>query len=300
MNKISLVTSVYNAEKTLPRLLRSSKWVDEVIVVDNSSADATKEIALTYTKRVFVQPNHQMLNLNKNYGFEKATGDWILNLDADEEIPPDLKNEILDTLKNEDSFNGYWIPRQNIIFGKWIKHGIWWPDKQLRLFRNRKGMFPGKHVHEYLSVEGQTGNLTTPFVHYNYETVSQFIHKLDSIYTENEVANLEATQYHLVWQDAIKFPISDFLKIYFAQEGYKDGLHGLVLAGLQAFYSFIVFAKLWEKSGFIQKDVLLPAVNREIKNSALELRFWQLTSQLSTERNLFSQFYLKVKRKFHL
>jgi glycosyltransferase involved in cell wall biosynthesis len=260
MSKISVVTSVYNAGSYLPRLLKSVSWADEIVVVNNSSTDTTDKIAREYTDKVFIRPNLPMLNTNKNYGFGKSTGDWILNLDGDEEITSDLKNEIRETVGNNKDINGYWIPRQNIIFGKWIRHGIWWPDKQLRLFRHGKGRFPEKHVHEYIAVDGQLGELKTPFVHYNYETVSQFLRKLDDIYTENEVENLIGSGYQLVWQDALKFPASDFVKIYFAQEGYKDGLHGLVLAFLQAFYSFVVFAKLWEKQGFLERDLQLSPV----------------------------------------
>jgi glycosyltransferase involved in cell wall biosynthesis len=300
MATISCVTSVYNSEKYLPRMLKSVKWVDEIIVVDNNSTDNTAKIAREYAAKIFVRPNNPMLNLNKNFGFEQASSDWILNLDGDEEITPDLKNEINEIINSNSDINGYWIPRQNIIFGKWIKHGIWWPDKQLRLFKRNKGVFPGKHIHEYISVDGLVGDLITPFVHYNYESISQFIYKLDSLYTKNEVENLIASGYQPIWQDAIKFPVSDFIKIYFAQSGYLDGLHGLVLAMLQGFYSFVVFAKLWEKAGFKDHEIDLLRINHEIKQAGSDIRYWQKTAEISRTNNLLWRIYLKIGRRIGL
>jgi (heptosyl)LPS beta-1,4-glucosyltransferase len=299
MPKISVVASVFNAERSISRLLESVKWADEIIVIDNSSSDNTAKIARHFTSKVYTEPNRKMLNLNKNFGFEKAGCEWILNLDGDEEIPPDLKSEIIETLKNKSNINGYWIPRQNIIFGKWIKHGLWWPDKQLRLFKKNSGKFPGVHVHEYLNVEGEVAELSTPFIHYNYETISQFLQKMSDIYTDNEVDNLIAADYHYVWQDAIKFPLSDFVKIYLAQEGYKDGLHGLVLAILQSFYSFIVFTKMWEKQGFKPQDIGVKYFTEEFKKSNMEIKYWLKTVQISDSRKPLSRFLLRLQRKLN-
>lgn len=296
MSTISIVISAWNEEKGLARCLSSLSFADEIILVDNSSTDDTVKVAQKYKTTVYTRSNNPMLNVNKNYGFEKATGDWILNLDADEEIPVELAKEIIQNIRNS-GVSGYWIPRKNIIFGKWIQHGLWWPDRHLRLFRRGKGKFPCKHVHEYVNVDGPTESLITPFVHHNYDSISQFLRKMDTLYTENEVQNLIATNYQFAWFDAIRFPISDFVKIYFAQEGYKDGLHGLVLAMLQAFYSFVVFAKLWEKKKFEERPITLSAVNDELTRSAGEIRFWSLTSRIRQSRSPIARFLLKVQKK---
>lgn len=280
--------------------MASVAWADEVIVIDNSSIDQTAAVARKLGAKLYKRPNNPMLNVNKNFGFTKATGDWILNLDADEEIPPTLAQEIRRVIQSSGDSMGYWIPRKNIIFGKWIAHGLWWPDRHLRLFLRGKGRFPQKHVHEYVEVQGQTGLLETPFVHHNYESVTQFIHKMDAIYTQNEVNNLLHANYQLAWYDAIRFPASDFVKIYFAQEGYKDGLHGLVLAILQSFYSFVVFVKLWEKSGFEERSVTLEAANEELKRAGREVRFWSFTSRIRDSRNPLKKFLLKIQKKIRL
>jgi hypothetical protein len=201
-------------------------------------------------------------------------------------------------LQSEDDVVGFWIARKNILFGKWIQHGLWWPDKQLRLIRRGSGSYECKHVHEYISVQGKTSDLKTPYIHYNYETISQFIRKMDSIYSENEVKNLLDVSYQFSWFDAIRFPVSDFIKIYFSESGYKDGLHGLVLAFLQGMYSFVVFAKLWEKRGFSETNVDIGKVERELLRTSHEIQFWLLTSKIREANNLFVKTYLRIKRRF--
>lgn len=303
METISVVISAYNEETKIKRCLNSLKWADEIIFVDNGSTDKTVAIAKQFTSKIVYQPNSLMLNINKNYGFSKATGDWILSLDADEEITQELAAEIRSNIKQTKPSNtpeaaGYWIPRKNIIFGKWIQHGLWWPDKQLRIFRRGRGKFPCKHVHEYLAVDGPTEDLTSPYIHYNYETVSQFIRKMDTLYTESEMQNLLATNYHLSWYDAIRFPVSDFVKIYFAQEGYKDGLHGLVLSMFQSFYSFVVFAKLWEKEKFTERDVPLSSVCSEIARSHQEISYWSLTARMKDTPRSVKKLWYKLLRRY--
>lgn len=292
---ISVVVSAWNEEGKIARCLSSVAWADEVILIDSSSTDKTAKIAKELGANVFSRPNNPMLNVNKNYGFEKASCDWILSLDADEEIPPDLSKEIRSAVSRDHTIVGFWIPRKNISFGKWITHGLWWPDKQLRLFKKGSGGFPCKHVHEYIRVEGQTDDLSLPFVHYNYDTISQFIRKMDTIYTENEVQKLLDTQYRVVWFDAIRFPLSDFVKIFFAQGGYKDGLHGLILSMLQAFYSFIVFAKLWERKKFEAVDITLPEIATQLRWANRELRYWQLTEEGKEGKTLLDKLTNKLR-----
>ncbi len=296
MNSISVVISAYNEEAKLPGCLRSVSWADEIIVVDNESTDGTAGVAKRAGAAVYRCKNNPMLNVNKNYGFNKASGDWILNLDADEEIPKELAREIRHAIAAPNNIMGFWIRRKNIIFGKWISHGLWWPDRQMRLFRRGRGAFPCKHVHEYIEVEGRTGELAHPFVHYNYDTISQFIRKMDAIYTENEVQRLIDSGHRLFWFDAIRFPLSDFAKIYFAQEAYKDGLHGLIISILQSFYSFVVFAKLWERKRFEERTITLSSVNKELNHAQKELMYWSLTSQLKNTPSRIQRLWVRILR----
>ncbi len=294
---LSVVVTAYNEGERLGRCLSSvQKLADEIIVVDSSSTDNTAEVAKRFTSNVLRQPNYPMLNKNKNFGFSKATGDWILCLDSDEVVTPELAQEIKKVIHSTDIV-GYWIPRKNMIFGRWIQHGLWWPDKQLRLFIRGRGKYPEKHVHEYISVDGPTGEFTNPYIHYNYESISQYLWKMEHIYTENEVENLAATGYRLNWYDAIRFPVSDFLKIYFAQAGYKDGLHGLVLALLQSFYSFLVFAKLWEKQNFKEQDITLLAVSEELRRAKKDFHYWILSTNIKGSRSPLQKLWYKLRRR---
>lgn len=239
-----------------------------------------------------------MLNVNKNLGFLKAKGRWILNLDDDELIPEDLAEEIRRITQKKGRADGYWLPRKNIIFGKWIKHGLWWPDKQLRLFVNGKGTFPQKHVHEYIRIDGPTDTLTHPFIHHNYQNIQQYMDKMLTIYIPNEVETRKGYDVH--WADALRFPASDFLKVYFAQDGYKDGLHGLVLAMLQGIYAFLVFVHLWEKKGFPEHEIPSASFRRESKTVAFDLRYWEYDRRIRSETNPVAVFLLRIGRKLRI
>ncbi len=295
--KLSIVISTYNRAKSLSRTLASVKSVaDEIIVVDNESPDETAAVAKKFGAKVYIRPNNLMLNVNKNYGFTKASGDWILCLDDDEEITAELAREIKEAMNTLD-VAGYWIPRKNIIFGRFIQHGIWWPDQQLRLIKKGSGKYPEKHVHEYIEVEGATRVLKNPYIHYNYDTLAQFLDKMQRVYTDSEVNKYIAAGYRAHWSDAIRFPVSDFLKLYFAQGGYKDGLHGLVLAMLQGFYSFIIFVKLWEREKFREIDVSPAQLFDEIRRSGREVAYWVYTTKIKEEKNPVVRLWYRLLRR---
>lgn len=298
MSSISVVISAFNEEKKIKLCLQSVAWADEIIVVDNESTDATRDIAIKFGAKIFTRLNYAMLNVNKNFGFNQATSEWILNLDGDEQVPEELAAEIRKIIVQNAPEQGFKIPRKNIIFGKWIKNGLWWPDYQVRLFRKGKGRFQEKHVHEYIEIEGLIGTLEHPLIHSNYETISQFLRKLDTIYTNNEVdCNLEKKT-AVIWSDAIRFPVSDFVKIFFLQRGYRDGLHGLVLALLQAFYSFIIFAKMWEKKGFIEYSITIPQIEKEFIRSQKELHYWLISAKINESKNYMYKLMQRIQRKY--
>lgn len=300
-NRLSIVISAYNEEAKIEECLKSAFFTDEIVFVDSSSTDRTVAIAKKYTNKIYARPNNLMLNINKNFGFTKATGDWILSLDADEQITPELKNEILSAISNTPSaIRGYWVPRKNIIFGKWIQSDMWWPDYQLRLFRKGFGRFPEVHVHEYIKVEGKEAKLTNALMHQNYTSVAQFLYKMDKIYTENEAARIIASGRKLTWVDALRFPINDFLKTFFLQRGYRDGLFGLVLSFLQALYMEITFVKVWEKQGFREEnsDDFIKNFYQESKKIAKEFHYWFLTVMIDQTKKPFKKIAYKILRKF--
>ncbi len=300
MAKLSVVISAFNEEKNITDCLESVRWADEIILVDNTSTDKTVEMAGKYGAKIYNQPNKLMLNINKNFGFEKASGDWILNLDADERVSPELAREIDETIKQwDDETTGYWISRKNILFGKWIQHSLWWPDEQLRLFKKGKGKFAEQQVHEYLETEGKTGHLQNPITHYNYSSVSQFLNKMDRIYSENEAESFIKSGKKIVWSDAVKWPVGDFLKTYFLQEGYKDGLHGLVLSVLQAFYTEVLFAKVWEKQGFREENIDKEEIINTLKDSQKEVNYWLRTIEIKGAKKP-KRLILRILRKLRL
>ena len=298
-NKLSAVISVFNGEKVIDDCLKSVVFADEIIVINNSSIDKTEDVVRKYTDKIFTRPNNPMLNINKNFGFSKATGEWILCLDADERVTPELQREMLSTINNQQStISGFWIPRKNIIFGKWIEHTGWYPDHQLRVFRNGKGKFPEKHVHEMVKVSGETSHLKNNLLHYNYTTVSQFLNKLN-IYVANEAEQLVKNGYEFKWQDSIRFPVKEFLSRFFAREGYKDGLHGLVLSMLMAFYHLLVFVIIWEKRGFekVEHKNFFSEVEEELEKSSKDIFFWLDSEKIKLIKNPFKKAVYKTIRK---
>lgn len=297
---ISVVISTFNSEEKIEECLKSVVFASEIIIVDGTSSDKTLDIAKKYTSQIFVRPNHKMLNINKNFGFSKATGDWILSLDSDERVTAELQEEIKSEILNSKSeANGYWIPRKNIIFGKWMEHTGWYPDPQLRLFKKGKGKFPEEHVHEMIKVEGDAGQLSGHILHYNYDSISQFVQKLGTIYGPNEAEQLINGGYVFNWKDSIRFPTKEFLSRFFAREGYKDGFHGLMLSSLMAFYHLIVFSYIWEKQKFKQIDSkeILTGTEREMIQSSRDLFFWFSKEKTKLIRNPVVKIFHKILRK---
>jgi len=300
MTKLSVILATYNEEKNIGKCLESvRRLADEIVVVDGSSTDKTVAIAKKYTSRIFIRKNLPMFHRNKQLAIEKARGDWILYLDADERVSLPLQREVASVIRAKVKTNGFWVPRKNIIFGKWIKHTGWWPDYQLRLFKKGKAFLPCRSLHEQPKLEGRAGYLKNALIHYNYQTVSQFVSKLNNLYTENDKNVFLKKGKRLYWYDAIRFPTDEFLKRFFGQEGYKDGLHGLVLSLLQAFSALVTFAKIWENYKFreVQKTDFLGKVEKESKAAGRKLMYWFLTSKMEGARNPFKKIYFRLKRK---
>jgi len=305
MANLSVVISAYNEEKKIEDCLKSVSFADEIIFVDSSSTDQTVGISKKYASRIFTRPNNPMLNVNKNFGFSKAKNDWILSLDADERITSELANEIKEKIGNwkleigNSDVVGFWIPRKNIIFNKWIKHAGWYPDYQLRLFKKGKGRFIEEHVHEMIEVEGETERLANPIVHYNYDTIFQFLQKLTNVYGPNEAEQMLKKGYKFAWQDAIRMPLKEFLSRFFAREGYKDGFHGLMLSMLMAFYHFVVFALIWEKRGFekIEDKNMLEKTELEFKRIHKDLLFWIRKEKIKQIKNPIKKSAYKLFNK---
>lgn len=299
--KISAILATYNEEKNIKDCLESIKWVDEIIIVDGKSQDKTVQIAKKYTKKIFLRDNNPlMFHINKQKAIEKATSDWILYMDADERVDEDLKKEILKAISFKE-FNGYWIPRKNIIFGKWIKNSFWYPDYQLRLFRRGKAYLPCKSVHEQPELTGKSDYLKNHLIHINYRTIYQYVRKINDSYSENDKNLFLAKNQKIKAIDVLRIPGKDFLSTYFARGAYKDGFHGLVLSVLQAFSSFVTVAKIWESEGFPEENNtgLVDDVKKYFESFLGEIRYWVADAKLKTEKSLFGKLLFRIYRKIN-
>ncbi len=179
MPKISFVTSTFNEERNLEACLDSVKdFVDEIVLVDGSSSDRTVEIAKKYGAKIKVTDNPKIFLINRQKAIDMATGDWLLNLDADERATRELANELKELVKKDDGkINGYFIPRKNWFFGRFLMKGGQYPDYQLRLYRRGKVHFALKDVHEQAIVEGEIGHTKHAMLHYPYKDFSAYLLK---------------------------------------------------------------------------------------------------------------------------
>jgi glycosyltransferase involved in cell wall biosynthesis len=186
---VSVVIASFNSSRTIRRTLESVRWADEVVVVDGESPDGTADICRAAGAKVFSRPNSLEPNFNKNFGFLQASREWVLSLDSDEEVTAELRDEIRAALANFTRLSGFRMPRLNIFLGRPLRHGYWWPDCQLRLFRRGEGRFACQDPHEILRVSGKIGALSSHILHKWSETVSEHIKRL------NHFARLRTERY---------------------------------------------------------------------------------------------------------
>lgn len=305
MNKkisISAVLTVKNEEKKLADSLMSVKWADEIIVVDDGSTDRTKEIAQKFTDKIYPHVSVGYVEPVRNFAISKATSEWVLLLDADERIPESLAVKLREITQFETNATVVSIPRRNIIFGKWIAHTGWWPDHQIRFFRKGSLVWP-EQIHKQPEIKGEVLQLEAKteysIEHFHYETISEYLQRLNR-YTDIEARDLVKSKNDFTWTDIIKKPFSEFLSRFFARSGYKDGLHGLVLAFLQAISMFIVMLKVWEIQGFEEVDakVLFKETEKEARRMRKEMLFWFTNEKVNQIKNPLKKQAYKMIRKF--
>lgn len=248
VTRITFAVITRNEAQRIEGCLSQAAWADEILVLDSCSLDRTVEICKEYTGRVYQNEFLSFPN-QRNRALELATGDWVLFVDADERVTPELAGEVRCVVEQVDSpVAGYWIPRRNIIWGKWVKHGGWYPDYQLRLLRRGKCRYDeSRRVHELVILEGPAGHLSNPFIHYNYQTVSQFLQK-QSLYSEYEARTLFDTGVRAKPWGPVLQPVREVKRRLWDLQGYRDGGHGLLLAVLLGYYHFIVYSRLLRMS----------------------------------------------------
>jgi glycosyltransferase involved in cell wall biosynthesis len=247
MVKLSVTIVTFNEGRNIRRTLESVKWVDEIVVVDSGSTDDTIQICNEYKARVFQQGRIGVAQV-KNVAIEQASGEWILSLDADEPIEPALAEEIRAIIDSPTAFDGYRIPRKTIFLGKLIKHGGWYPDYNLRLFRKEKGRFEERAVHEAMKVQGTVSVTKHAILHYAYPDIALFLTKMNtySSLAVNVMARRGIGFYQTSWMNVMCRPVITFIYKYFFRLGFLDGKHGLIINLLHSYYVFAKYAKAWE------------------------------------------------------
>lgn len=278
MIKLSVVLAVRNEEENIGRCLDSVKNIaDEIVVVDEHSVDKTVEIAKKYGAKIFLETHHDIFHITKQIALEKATGEWILQLDADEVVTPGLAKEIMqvigerwmvnsDNIKNKlferhqklieerdgkigkptGEVVGYFIPRRNIFLGAPLIHAGVYPDGVIRLVKNGKARFPQKSVHEQISLDGEVSWLSGDLLHYDSPTFERYISRLNR-YTDLHAEELKQKRvpkniiYFLLF--TIHRPLFTFFNLYFRHLGFLDGIRGFIWSLFSAMHFPIAYFK---------------------------------------------------------
>ncbi len=251
----SVCIITFNEQANLPAALKSVDFADEIIVVDSHSTDATRRIAADFrcrsragaevVPRVVERdwPGHVE---QKNFAIDCATHDWVLCIDADERVSPELRREIEAALGSKSAlFDAYTMPRRTFYLGRWIKGGGWYPDRKMRLFRRSRGRWGGTNPHDHVYLEGAVAALRGDLLHFTYRDVEHHVRTINFFTDIAAREKLKRDQSASTLRMLLHPPFK-FLKMYFLQGGFRDGVVGLIVACFGAYYVFLKYAKLWE------------------------------------------------------
>lgn len=253
---LSVVLITLNEAANLPRTLASVRGMGEIIVVDSGSTDATLEIARESGAQVFTE-SWKGFGAQKNSAISHAAGDWVLSLDADEEVSPALRSEIEALLASEPACAAYFIPRLNHFLGSPLRHGGYWPDPKLRLFRRGAARFEERPVHETMKAIGPAGQLKGHLIHHCYPTLSEYIEHMNRYSTAGAGMLVERGRAGTSWTwlawNAVANPWATFLYNYIFRFGFLDGRAGLLQHLNHSVYIHWKFAKAWERARLMER-----------------------------------------------
>ena len=243
--RLTVVTLTLNEERNITECLAKVQWADQRLVVDSGSTDRTVELARAGGAEV-MQIEWKGYGHARNLALERASGDWVLWLDADERVPEALSGEIRQILATNDTqVSGYELARRAYFLGKWIRHCGWYPGYIVRLFRKGKAHFTETLVHEALTVDGPVGRMKNDLLHFTDHDLEQYFRKFNS-YTSLAARDMAAARRSAGIADLLFRPPFMFLKMYVLRGGFMDGIHGFVLCVVSSAYVFVKYAKLWE------------------------------------------------------
>jgi glycosyltransferase involved in cell wall biosynthesis len=247
---ISVALATYNEESNIKKCLDAViGWVDEIIVVDGGSLDKTVEIIKKYKKTKLISTNNPAIfHINKQKAIDACSSDWILQLDADEFVSPELKNEIVNTIP-DSKFNGFWINRKNYFLGKFLTKGGVYPDPTIRLYRRGFGKLPCQNVHEQAEVRGAVGTLNNDLLHYADPNFSRYLLRNDR-YTSLLASDYKKAGVKINFPNFLNYfivkPIYWFFLVYFRHRAYVDAFPGFVFAWYSSLRFPIAYVKLFE------------------------------------------------------
>ncbi|GMV51251.1 MAG: hypothetical protein NBKEAIPA_02174 [Nitrospirae bacterium] len=242
---VSAVVIAYNDEPNMRACLETLTWADEIIVVDSHSTDATARISAEFTDKVFQHDFHGFGRL-RNEAIAHAAHEWVFSLDTDERTTPELRDEIRRVLDAGPEAEAYFVPRKNYFLGRWIKHCGWYPDyRQPQLFRKSRLRYRDELVHESFDLDGRIGYLTQAALQFPFRNIDHFLLKQER-YCDLMARRMVEQGRAFAWHQLLSHPCFTFFKMYVGRKGCLDGVPGLILSGLYAYYTFIKYARFWE------------------------------------------------------
>jgi glycosyltransferase involved in cell wall biosynthesis len=248
---LSVAIVAMDEEANIGRTLASVRWADEIVLVDSGSKDRTCDIAREFGARVIVEPRRGYV-AQKQYAIELCTKDWVLLLDADEEVSPGLADEIRAAIADPQAVSGYKLPRKNLFLGRWMRRGGFYPDPKLRLFRRGQGFVTGHDPHDRCELRSEVPQTTRQFknalVHYTYPTLTLYIGHMNRYSSLGAKLAVEKGHTSFSFANIILRPLFTFIYNYFIRLGFLDGREGLLLHCYHAVYVSSKYAKAWELS----------------------------------------------------
>jgi len=246
--KLSVYVIAYNDEPNMRACLESvAGWGDELIVVDSHSTDRTAAISREFTEKVYQVDFKGFGNL-RNQAVAFTTHEWVFSLDSDERVTPELRKEIGQVLDRGPEADAYFVARKNYFLGRWIQHCGWYPDyRQPQLFRKARFRYRDELVHESFDCDGPVGFLKSPALQYPFRDIDHYVAKQDR-YSDLMARRMTEQGRRFSSHQLITHPLGAFLKMYVQRAGFLDGMPGLILSGLYAYYTFMKYAKFWELS----------------------------------------------------